>query len=272
MESFYLSYRNSRVHCLRFGGGPAMAVCFHGYGETAHSFAFLEKWAGHLYTFYAIDLPYHGQTDWRDSALTTNDLKELINLLSQPLNPSSPQPSLTLLGFSLGGRIALSLYQAMPGQIDKLVLLAPDGLKLNFWYWIATQTWLGNRFFAFTMKKPQWFLGFVKLMNRVKLVNASIYKFVQYYIGDAEVRDLLYKRWTGLRHIRPDLSSIKEKINQHATPVELVYGKYDRIILSSVGEKFRKNIETHAKITLIHAGHQVLHEKHAAELVKVLQS
>lgn len=266
MESFFLTFRKSRIHCLRFGQGPKQAICFHGYGEKAESFAFLEQTAGHLFTFYALDLPFHGQTDWQDPALTPEDLKNII--LNLNANPST----LTLLGYSLGGRIALSYYQSMPEHINKLVLLAPDGLKLNFWYWLSTQTWLGNRLFSFTMKKPQWFLGFIKLLNKLKLTNASIFKFVNYYIGDAVVRKQLYERWTGLRKMKPELDRVKEKINQYQTPVELVYGKFDRIILSSVGEKFRKNIEPHVKISLIHAGHQVLQEKYAAELLKALQS
>jgi hypothetical protein len=48
----------------------------------------------------------------------------------------------------------------MPEQIEKLVLLAPDGLKVNFWYWLATQTWLGKNSFCFTMKHPGWFFVF----------------------------------------------------------------------------------------------------------------
>lgn len=266
MESFYLPFRRSRIHCLRFGQGPNPAICLHGYGETAESFAFLERSAGHLYTYYALDLPFHGQTDWKDPAPEALQLRELVTGLTGDSTP------ITLIGFSLGGRVALSLYQAMPEQIEKLVLLAPDGLKLNFWYWLSTQNWLGNHLFAFTMRKPHWFLGFVKWLNKMKLINASIFKFVNYYIGDAQVRQQLYQRWTGLRRIRPDLSLIKEKINEQKTPVKLVYGKFDRIILSSVGEKFRKNIESHAEITLIHAGHQLLQEKYTAELLKVLQS
>ena len=122
------------------------------------------------------------------------------------------------------------------------------------------------------MKHPGWFFGFLKGLNKLKLTNASIFKFVNYYIGDEVVREQLYKRWTGLRRIRPDLGSIKEKINKYGTKVELVYGEFDRIILSSVGEKFRKNIESHTKISLLHSGHQVLQEKHIGELMKVLQS
>ena len=174
------------------------------------------------------------------------------------------------MGFSLGGRVALSLYQTMPKKIEKIILLAPDGLKVNSWYWLATQTWLGNKFFAFTMKKPHWFFGLLNLLNKVKLINASIFKFVKYYIGDAEVRRLLYARWTTLRKIKPDLQKIKDLISKNKTPVRLVYGKHDRIILSSVGEKFRKGIEEHCTMTVIHSGHQVLHEKHIEEILPAL--
>ncbi|MBL7722213.1 MAG: hypothetical protein JNK98_09500, partial [Chitinophagaceae bacterium] len=59
-------------------------------------------------------------------------------------------------------------------------------------------------------------------------------------------------------------------IKQNNTKVRLVYGIHDRIILSSVGEKFRIGIEDHCDINLIHSGHQVLHEKHAEEILESL--
>ena len=123
----------------------------------------------------------------------------------------------------------------MPARIEKIVLLAPDGLKVNFWYWLATQTWIGNKLFAFTMKHPGWFFGFLKVLNKLKLVNASIFKFVNYYIGDKEVRRLLYERWTTLRKIKPNLKQIKSLLRSNKTPVRLVYGKHDRIILAGQG-------------------------------------
>ncbi len=149
-------------------------------------------------------------------------------------------------------------------------MLAPDGLKMNFWYWLSTQTWLGNKFFAFTLKHPGWFFGFLKILNKLKLVNASIFKFVNYYIGDKEVRRLLYARWTTLRKLKPRLKKIKSLINNNNTSVRLVYGMHDRIILSSVGEKFRKGIEDHCTLTVVHSGHQVLHEKHVQEILPAL--
>ncbi|MBP9105035.1 MAG: alpha/beta fold hydrolase [Chitinophagaceae bacterium] len=281
MVSATISYQSSYIHYKKVGYGQTFIFCFHGYGEEAVAFEFLGKHAGNQFTFFAIDLPFHGKTDWKDGInFTANDLQQILYGILEQNNskpptsnfqPQNPNPKLSLLGFSLGGRMALSLYQTIPEKIEKLVLLAPDGLKVNFWYWLATQTWLGNKFFKLTMKKPGWFLGFLKLLNKLKLVNTSIFKFVTYYIGDAEVRRLLYARWTTLRKIKPNISLIKKNIRKHKTPVRLVYGKHDRIILSSVGEKFRKGIEEHCTISIIPAGHQVLHEKHVEEIVEAFQ-
>ena len=60
------SYRNSTIGYYRFGMGPKPVVCFHGYGEERTIFGFLGKYAGNQYTFYSIDLPFHGKTDWKD--------------------------------------------------------------------------------------------------------------------------------------------------------------------------------------------------------------
>jgi pimeloyl-ACP methyl ester carboxylesterase len=273
MKERQVVYKKSRISFYCFGSGPEVAICFHGYGQEAASFAFLEKYADNQYTFYSIDLPYHGKTEWNDGfAFTHTDLSQIIEEILRQNNHKlqTINYKLTLIGFSLGGRAALSFLQANPEKVEKLILLAPDGLKVNFWYWLSTQTSLGNKFFAFTLKYPGWFFGFLKLLNKLRLVNASIFKFVNYYIGDVTVRRLLYQRWTTLRKLKPDLALIKSYIRKENIPVRLIYGKHDRIILSSVGEKFKKGIEEQCTLTIIHSGHQVLHEKHVGEILPAL--
>jgi pimeloyl-ACP methyl ester carboxylesterase len=273
MELLRISYRNSVIAYYRFGSGSRVAVCFHGYGEEASMFGFLAKYAGSQYTFYSIDLPFHGNTDWKEGLIFTDqDLQQIIKKILEQNNIQlqTSNLKLSLLGFSLGGRVALSLCQAIPEKIEKLVLLAPDGLKENFWYWLATQTRLGNKFFHFTMKHPGWFFGFLKLLNKLKLVNASVFKFVNFYIGDAEVRRILYARWTTLRKLKPDVKLIKSLVRENNIKVRLLYGMHDRIILSSVGTRFKEGIEDNCTLSVIHSGHQVLHEKHIEEILPAL--
>lgn len=263
----FLPYGSSRISYHSFGNGPDTIICFHGYGESAEKFLFLRD---HLppgqFRVIAIDLPYHGATEWNQKDFTAVDLVSVCC----DARLDAAKGNLILLGFSLGGRACLSLYEALPEKINKLVLLAPDGLKLNFWYWLATQSRLGKGLFGFTMKYPGWFLGMLKILNALGLVNSSIYKFVRYYIHDPEVRKQLYLRWTSLRKLKPSIALIKNLIRITQTPVKLVYGKHDRIILARRAGKFTAGIEKFAELKIIESGHQVLHEKHAEEIVNAI--
>jgi pimeloyl-ACP methyl ester carboxylesterase len=273
MERRVIEYKNSAVVYYSYGTGAQPVICFHGYGEEGNLFAFLEKFAGEQYTFYSPDLPFHGQTEWNEGLnFTHHDLQHIIKAIQG--NHKDAQKTgkerLILLGFSLGGRMALSFYQSQPELIEKIILLAPDGLKINSWYWFATQTRIGNKLFLFSMRYPAWFFSFLKLLNKLGFVNASVFKFVSFYIGNREAHRLLYQRWTGLRHLKPNLNRIKKMIRQYKTPTRLVYGKYDRIILPVRGEKFQKGIEEYCKLSVINSGHQVAHENHIEEILAAL--
>jgi len=273
MDNRLLSYKNSTISYYLFGNGPLLALCFHGYGEDGKSFEFLEKYISNKYRFISIDLPFHGRTEWKETNDFTNtDLEQIVNEILKQNNfePISSNNKLSLIGFSLGGRIALSFCQLQPSAIEKMLLLAPDGLKMNFWYWLSTQTTFGIRIFSFTMNHPGWFFTFLKALNKLRFVNTSIFKFVNFYIGDKEVRQLLYKRWIALRKLKPGISYIKSCIVKFNISARLIYGKHDRIIIPARGKKFRKGIEKQCSITVIPSGHQVLHEKHVEEIMSAL--
>lgn len=270
MQSANLSFRSSTVHYSFGGSGRNVLLCLHGYGETEHSFQFLEKYLPADYRLIAIDLPFHGKTNWKEKmAFTVQDLAAIVQAIFVEQG-CSPQP-FTLLGFSMGGRMALNLTEILPAQVKRMVLLAPDGLKMNFWYWLATQTRAGSRLFHFTMHHPGWFFWVMNMANRFDLVNPSALKFTRHYIHNKKMRLELYRRWMGFRKIRPGLSHLKTLIRQHRLPVRLLYGAYDRIILSVRGEKFRKGIEEFCTVTILKTGHQVLQEKNAEAIVALLQ-
>lgn len=266
-----VSYKSSQISYYCFGKGPEIALCFHGYGEDARSFAFLEKNIESKTCLIAVDLPFHGETEWKEGLnFTIEDLNTIIQLILEEVEKIPKHNSYTLVGYSLGARVALSYYQANPSKVKKIVLLAPDGLKVNFWYWLSTQTFAGNWLFALTMKHPEWFFGLLRLLNKLKLVNSSIFKFVNYYIGDPRIREQLYQRWTGLRKVKPNISRIKVLVREHDTKVRFIYGQHDRIILPGKGEEFCKETSPDCSIKIINAGHQVLQEKYTEEIATAL--
>jgi pimeloyl-ACP methyl ester carboxylesterase len=168
-------------------------------------------------------------------------------------------PPWGLIGYSMGGRIALQVAENHPGSIDKLVLLAPDGLKASIWYWVATRTVVGNLLFRWTMRRPGWLFLLLRISHTLRLVNPSIYKFAVHYIDDRTVRKDLYTRWTTMRKFRPHPAGIAAIIRRRQLPVSLVYGRYDRIIRWEQGEQFRRRgIADCCRLTLLDTGHQLL--------------
>lgn len=271
MQSAFITYRASKIHYSYSGSGEKLLLGLHGYGESEKSFHFLASYLPAGYHLLAIDLPFHGKTQWNEGLdFSTDDLIAIINGICQQQGGNMGR--LTLAGFSMGGRVALSLLEKLPAQIDKVLLLAPDGLQVNIWYRLATRTFIGNHLFRFTMHHPQWFMWLLKAGNSLGLINQSIYKFTRYYIHDAQERSALYNRWTCLRKIRPRLPVIKKTVAAHAIPVRLLYGEYDRIILPARGEKFRRGIESFCTLQIIPTGHQVLREKNAAVILELLAS
>jgi len=303
MANRNLTFRQSRISYYRWGKGPRLLLCFHGYGESAPGFSFLEEILGDAFTILAIDLPFHGQTDWKEAPLTPANLLTIIDEIlagSPAVAPLSAGPSTIaplsagpptvapvpgapapangvhpeshpngwwLMGYSMGGRIALSLLEHAPERIDRLILLAPDGLVVNPWYWLATQTRPGRQLFKWTMYHPGWFFFVLRMGNKLRLVNPSVYKFVANYVDNKEIRSALYTRWTGLRLFKPRLDVIKNIIRTRRLPVQLLYGKFDRIIRVERGEQFRKGIEPWCELTVIPAGHQLLKKDHIQALV-----
>jgi pimeloyl-[acyl-carrier protein] methyl ester esterase len=100
------------------GTGPDL-VLLHGWGLNVRVWDGLVEELRDRYRMIAVDLPGHGQSAWSSGRGTP---AEQAWLLHSTLASVSNRYS--LLGWSLGGQIALDLAAAMPGQIDRLVLVA----------------------------------------------------------------------------------------------------------------------------------------------------
>ena len=230
----------------------------------------MEEVLAQEYTILAIDLPFHGKTEWNEELFLDPDT--LIALIkSMVAGKRGSECKWTLMGYSMGGRVALGLLEKMPEKIAKMVLLAPDGLSVNSWYWWATQTKGGNAIFRWTMRKPGWLFFLLRLGNALQVINRSVYKFTTYYTEDPVLRQELYARWTTMRGFKPSLAAIRALIGQRQIPVRLLYGRHDRIIPSRRGEKLRKGMEAYCRITVVAMGHQLLQAKNEGVIVALLK-
>ena len=134
MISKFIQYQHSTIHHRKSGSGPHLTVCFHGFGEFAKTFDPVADTL-HDHTLIAIDLPFHGETIWREETeLSINGLLRIISLC-----PEIGDKPFGLMGYSMGGRVVLTLFETVPEKINYIVLIAPEGLKANPWYMCPTQ-------------------------------------------------------------------------------------------------------------------------------------
>lgn len=270
MSHQFIAYKNSTIHYAVWGSGLKLLFCLHGYGEQAESFAALAGYLGEDYTIIAIDMPFHGKTQWEEGLLfTPADLYNIMQtIIAKTTGPVQSNPRFNLLGYSMGGRVALHLLQNYPSQIERLVLVAPDGLHKNIWYRLATRTLIGNWLFKYVMYMPGNTSKFLKPFEKYKLVGAGLLRVAHYYTDDEKERARLYCRWTTMRKFKPNLPRIKKTIRQHGIPIRFLFGRFDNIILSHRSNIFKQDTQN-VQVHIIDAGHRLLQEKYVQAICRL---
>jgi len=96
-----------------WGEGPLL-VLLHGFTQTAGCWGAFGTELGRTHTILAVDLPGHG-----GSAATSADLDESAELVLEAIGLER----FDLLGYSLGGRVALTAALAAPERVRHLVVI-----------------------------------------------------------------------------------------------------------------------------------------------------
>jgi len=259
MEGF-IDYRSSRFRYRVMGDGPVLTVCFHGFGESADHFSHVsERLSDH--TLVAIDMPFHGKTEWNEPDRLT--VPELARLVSEC--PPLAGRSYGVMGYSMGGKMALSLVQTDPGPVTHLCLIAADGLRFDPWHWFCTRTLLGKRLLERMVDDPSRVLAMLRLFERAGWVNPSSYKFVNYHLKDPVLRRMVHGTWISLRDFTPDTSRVLGQVRTHRIPVCLVYGNYDRLAPRKQGENFYRSLGDQGWMKTVESGHILLNDRNAGD-------
>jgi pimeloyl-[acyl-carrier protein] methyl ester esterase len=100
------------------GRGPDL-VLLHGWGLNLRVWDGIAGELAKRFRVIAMDLPGHGRSEWIPNARSPAEQAWQVHATLASLSDRY-----ALLGWSLGGQIALDLAAAMPGQVERLVLVA----------------------------------------------------------------------------------------------------------------------------------------------------
>lgn len=254
MESNFIVIEKQQIAYQVIGKGPKLMLAFHGFDEDSDKFKILQPSLGEQYTVVAIDLPFHGNTIWDEHILLApHHLKKLV----EELMIRFAKKKISIIGYSLGGKVVMSLISLIPSKIDKVILIAPDGIKNNVWYNISTYPSLGRALFRLFINSPYPFMLLLRLLNFLKIINDGTMKIVKLRGETREKRLKVYNTWLCLRELEDNMNMIKEKMNEHHIKVYLIFGKYDPVIKPVLGKSFAEGLKQ-CKLIILDKGHNLM--------------
>lgn len=242
--------------------GDELWIGFHGYGQDArvmHHFLQYLKPNARVISF---DLPLHGETKVYSTFLRPSYLSEILG----PLLKEHHTQKCSLVGFSLGGKMVLKLIELVPGRIDKVVLIAPDGLRINPIYWLATNTLLGRICFKVVIRYPQPILAASLALNKLRLLHEGVYTFVYDQMKSQDKRQRVFDTWQMFKKTTPKLKDVRGKIARYHIKTTLVFGKYDRVIHPKLAKKLSGDNCKTAEVIMLDVGHKLLTREIAENL------
>jgi len=256
---------DNRLHVRESGPKDAPAVLLlHGFGSSLHTW---EPWAQALSAqlrVLRLDLPGSGLSP-PDSHQDYSDARS-VALIRALLDARGIQ-KVSLVGHSIGGRIAWTFAATEPQRVDKLVLLAPDGFASpGFVYGKAPDVPAALGLMRWTL--PRWML-------RMNLEPA--YAQPKALDDDALTRYHELMRAPGARQallsrmqqtVLVDPVPLLQKIT---APTLLVWGRDDAMIPIANAADYQRAMARTTLVPLDAMGHLPMEEKPAQALPAVLQ-
>lgn len=271
-ENFLLEPREGlRLGGKTAGSGPRLLLVLPGFGNDRHWFDGLLTQLPPGWRLACFDLPPFYEGTWApDRPIDAPALKAWLHAAATHFAATE----LHLMAFSLGARVALGMYGADPARIRSLFLFSPDGLKVNPFYAFAMYTRLGNALFRRILRKPARFLRIVRILYRLRLLGATIYRLAMAQFESEARRERLRKAWEMWSGIRPDIRQLAADSATHSTTWHVLWGKADEILPPRLGKRFCSKVPG-AKLHLVPGGHFMIRNPRpelAALVFKLLET
>lgn len=250
------------VEFLRIGQGQVKEpiLAFHGFGRVIQDFKVFERILKPGQVIYAFHLFQHGKSTFPKErialdSLTTTEHVAIIDAICKNLNIKT----FHLIGYSLGGKIALKTLELLPDRVTGILLIAPDGVKINNFYKFVSGTSLGRAIYRGILKNPKPLFRSADFLRAIRLLPEKLHRFVYFHMESYEKRKLVGEVWMIYRFFDPNIPEIQRIINSKGIRATLIYGKFDRVIQAWQGEKLDAGLDQDS-LHILESGHLLLQE------------
>lgn len=256
------TYRDLRLEYFSFGTGPNTILCFPGFGRTAEDFEIFVPLLLPGQRMIAINLFAHEGSIFPQNRVDSHPLNhnEWVELLEAFITKLGVR-HFHLVGYSMGARVCLMTMQLMPEKVKSILLLAPDGLKINLLYKFAIGTSLGRKIYRDIIENPSALFSVAKWLNKFGIINNKLNRFVHVHLDTREKRQLVHDAWIIYQLFFPDLQKLASMIRENKVKkFDMIFGHFDSVIKPKLGKKFSSMIGNLDHMHLMPLGHRLLTE------------
>ena len=272
MTEHYFENDLVNLHYYKFGDGPKIMLCFHGYGMHGKQFKLLESDLGSKYTFYGFDLFFHKETKLKDQSLSTIKRgitkKELANFIKDFCGQEGIE-RFSLISYSMGTHYATTIVEELAPMVDEYIVAAPMCLRPGVLITYFSKSKTGNKILEKIALSEKALIGMLKLFKRLRFINREDYKILYNEIGTPELRFNLYASFTYLRFLETDEDRLSSILNKQNIKSIFIFGKRDKSFPPGIGSSFIKKLK-HAEVIVLDEGHELIKKSFAASLIKLL--
>jgi hypothetical protein len=148
----------------------------------------------------------------------------------------------------------ISLYQAFPGLINNLWLVAPDGIQPSFWHKLATRPIIFQDLFRYLMEHPEHIFRLTSFLGSLRLMNSSLVRFTHNELQDSLHRKMVYQTWTTFRDLKIDVAKVFTYLDTYETRIRIYLGSKDKIIPPKKFKPLQKR-HPNLSIDILDSGH-----------------
>lgn len=239
------------------GDGAHPLIALHGFGQTGALFLPLKESLGKRYTIYSFDFAWHGKTQWNETHALTKPA--FIRMLDEFMRQHHCK-KISLLGFSMGGRVMLSLIPDIAEKLEDVILIAPDGIEERFYYRSFMSGKTGQSVFREILRHPKLLIAAADAFSKIGLTKKYVADYLKNYWADEGKREKLFSVWLSMRTYRVNLGKIRAASEKHPVRIFLLWGSHDRMIPSRLAHHFKEKVPR-CKLKMIDGGHFIVNEK-----------
>lgn len=238
----------------KLGSGSKKMLCFHGYGQGKEYFEPLIQ-ALPEYSLYSFDLFFHGQSVWDegDTPLTKEVWQEFFLVFLE----KEGVEKFSVCGFSMGAKFALACVEAFPQKVEKITLMAPDGIKPPFLYSMVTNIGLFRRIFKIQIDHPSVFFALAEVMEKLGFMDKSVVRFAKKQMMDPENRSRVYHTWVVFRKLKFNLKALAKIMNIEGIELDIYLGSHDKMITRKSMLQLVRHTD-HYRLHMINSAHSSL--------------